>query len=115
MFYIMYSSFNGKYFVQANCAVCKADNGGATALSSAASSRDLYGTQCIGLFSKIRSWKSVSCIASSNNAFYFLFFSFINLIYIVISCLKVAVLQMLEKQMGPEFFRKVRIFVVCSA
>ncbi|CAK9147810.1 unnamed protein product [Ilex paraguariensis] len=61
---------------KANCAVCKADDSGATALSSSASSRDLYGTQCIGLYGKIRSWKSV------------------------------AILQMLEKQMGPESFRK---------
>ncbi|KAG5536294.1 hypothetical protein RHGRI_023916 [Rhododendron griersonianum] len=61
---------------KANCAVCRADDSGATALSYSASSKDLYGTQCIGLFGKIRSWKSV------------------------------AVLQMLEKQMGPESFRK---------
>lgn len=46
--------------LQANCAVCKADDSGATALSSAASCKDLYGTQCIGIYSKIRSWKSVS-------------------------------------------------------
>ncbi|XP_052179990.1 transcription initiation factor TFIID subunit 2 isoform X2 [Diospyros lotus] len=62
---------------KANCAVCKADDSGATALSSSTSSNDLYGTQCIGLYGKIRSWKSV------------------------------AVLQMLEKQMGPESFRKI--------
>ncbi|KAK3032920.1 hypothetical protein RJ639_036501 [Escallonia herrerae] len=62
---------------KANCAVCKADDSVATALSSSASSKDLYGTQCIGLYGKIRSWKSV------------------------------AVLQMLEKQMGPESFRKI--------
>ncbi|KAK6147219.1 hypothetical protein DH2020_018131 [Rehmannia glutinosa] len=61
---------------QANCAVCQADDSGATALSSAPASKDLYGTQCIGFYGKIRSWKSV------------------------------AVLQMLEKQMGPESFRK---------
>ncbi|CAJ1944350.1 unnamed protein product [Sphenostylis stenocarpa] len=61
---------------KANCAVCKVDNGGATALSCSASCKDLYGTQCIGLYGKIRSWKSV------------------------------AVLQMLEKQMGPESFRR---------
>lgn len=46
--------------LQANCAVCRADDSGATALSYSASSKDLYGTQCIGLFGKIRSWKSVS-------------------------------------------------------
>ncbi|KAK6139962.1 hypothetical protein DH2020_026338 [Rehmannia glutinosa] len=61
----------------ANCAVCQADDSGATALSSAPASKDLYGTQCIGFYGKIRSWKSV------------------------------AVLQMLEKQMGPESFRKI--------
>ncbi|KAL6003622.1 hypothetical protein ACLOJK_023855 [Asimina triloba] len=60
----------------ANCAVCKADVNGLTALSSSAASTDLYGTQCIGFYGKIRSWKSV------------------------------AILQMLEKQMGPESFRK---------
>lgn len=48
--------------VQANCAVCKADYSGATALSLSASCKDLYGTQCIGLYGKIRSWKSVSSI-----------------------------------------------------
>ncbi|TKY54942.1 Transcription initiation factor TFIID subunit 2 [Spatholobus suberectus] len=62
---------------KANCAVCKVDNGGATALSCSASCKDLYGTQCIGLYGKIRSWKSV------------------------------AVIQMLEKQMGPESFRRI--------
>lgn len=46
--------------LQANCAVCRADDSGATALSYSASSKNLYGTQCIGLFGKIRSWKSVS-------------------------------------------------------
>ncbi|KAL6559167.1 hypothetical protein OROHE_006536 [Orobanche hederae] len=61
---------------KANCAVCQADDSGATALSSDLASKDLYGTQCIGFYGKIRSWKSV------------------------------AVLQMLEKQMGPESFRK---------
>ncbi|KAF8407865.1 hypothetical protein HHK36_007002 [Tetracentron sinense] len=63
---------------KANCAVCKADVSGTTALSSSISVTDLYGTQCIGLYGKIRSWKSV------------------------------AILQMLEKQMGPEYFRKGR-------
>ncbi|KAL7161014.1 hypothetical protein ACSBR2_041626 [Camellia fascicularis] len=70
---------------KANCAVCKADDSGATALSSSASSKDLYGTQCIGLYGKIRSWKSV------------------------------AVLQMLEKQMGPESFRKILQIIVSRA
>ncbi|XP_024961367.1 transcription initiation factor TFIID subunit 2 isoform X5 [Cynara cardunculus var. scolymus] len=62
---------------KANCAVCKADDSAATALSSSDASKALYGTQCIGFYGKIRSWKSV------------------------------AVLQMLEKQMGPESFCKV--------
>ncbi|KAK4749006.1 hypothetical protein SAY87_026455 [Trapa incisa] len=62
---------------KANCAVCKADDSGATTLSSSASCKDLLGTQSIGLYGKIRSWKSV------------------------------AILQMLEKQMGPESFCKV--------
>ncbi|XP_008244038.1 PREDICTED: transcription initiation factor TFIID subunit 2 [Prunus mume] len=70
---------------KANCAVCKADDSGATALSSAASCKDLYGTQCIGIYSKIRSWKSV------------------------------AILQMLEKQMGPESFRKILQTIVLRA
>ncbi|KAK9278347.1 hypothetical protein L1049_027912 [Liquidambar formosana] len=70
---------------KANCAVCKADDSGATALSSSASSTDLYGTQCIGLYGKIRSWKSV------------------------------AILQMLEKQMGPESFRKILQIIVFRA
>ncbi|CBI15409.3 unnamed protein product, partial [Vitis vinifera] len=73
------------YSLQANCAVCKADDSGATALSSSASCKDLYGTQCIGLYGKIRSWKSV------------------------------AILQMLEKQMGPESFRKILQTIVFRA
>ncbi|XP_020578033.1 transcription initiation factor TFIID subunit 2 isoform X2 [Phalaenopsis equestris] len=60
-----------------NCAVCKADTCGATALSSAAACSDLYGTQTIGVYGRIRCWKAV------------------------------AVLQMLEKQMGPDSFRKI--------
>lgn len=48
--------------LQANCAVCQADDSGATTLSSNPASRDLYGTQCIGFYGKIRSWKSVSSI-----------------------------------------------------
>ncbi|RWV80944.1 hypothetical protein GW17_00057699 [Ensete ventricosum] len=36
------------------------DVSGATALSSSAASSDLYGTQWIGLYGKIRSWKAVS-------------------------------------------------------
>lgn len=47
--------------LQANCAVCGADDSGATALCYSASSKDLYGTQCFGFYGKIRSWKSVSC------------------------------------------------------
>ncbi|KAJ3677402.1 hypothetical protein LUZ60_003126 [Juncus effusus] len=65
---------------KANCAVCKLDVSGATALSSIA--LDLYGTQSIGLYGKIRSWKAV------------------------------AVLQMLEKQMGPDSFRKILQMIV---
>lgn len=49
--------------LQANIAVCRADDSGATALSAVAASKNLYGTQCIGLFGKIRSWKSVSDVA----------------------------------------------------
>ncbi|XP_057420384.1 transcription initiation factor TFIID subunit 2 isoform X3 [Lotus japonicus] len=70
---------------KANCAVCKVDNSGATALSCSASCKDLYGTQSIGLYGKIRSWKSV------------------------------AVLQMLEKQMGPESFRRILQTIVARA
>ncbi|KAH9778523.1 transcription initiation factor TFIID subunit 2 [Citrus sinensis] len=69
----------------ANCAVCKADDSGATALSSSASCKDLYGTQCIGIFGKIRSCKSV------------------------------AILQMLEKQMGSNFFRKILQNIISRA
>ncbi|XP_024044113.1 transcription initiation factor TFIID subunit 2 isoform X3 [Citrus clementina] len=70
---------------KANCAVCKADDSGATALSSSASCKDLYGTQCIGIFGKIRSCKSV------------------------------AILQMLEKQMGSNFFRKILQNIISRA
>ncbi|XP_004508576.1 transcription initiation factor TFIID subunit 2 isoform X2 [Cicer arietinum] len=70
---------------KANCAVCKVDNSGATVLSCSASCKDLYGTQCIGLYGKIRSWKSV------------------------------AVVQMLEKQMGPESFRRILQTIVTRA
>jgi transcription initiation factor TFIID subunit 2 len=62
---------------KANCAVCKADDSGAMCLSSSPSCRDLFGTHSIGMHGKIRSWKSG------------------------------AVLQMLEKQMGSDSFRKV--------
>eukprot|EP01018_Ginkgo_biloba_P038987 Gb_36379 [translate_table: standard] len=62
---------------KANEAVCKVDVRGATALSSSAAAADLYGTQSIGVVGKLRSWKAV------------------------------AILQMLEKQMGPESFRKI--------
>ncbi|EPS60939.1 hypothetical protein M569_13860, partial [Genlisea aurea] len=70
---------------KANYAVSQADDGGATALSSPLASKDLYGTQCIGFYGKIRSWKSV------------------------------AILQMLEKQMGPESFRKILQNIVVRA
>ncbi|XP_043715873.1 transcription initiation factor TFIID subunit 2 isoform X2 [Telopea speciosissima] len=70
---------------KANCTVCKADVNGAIALSSSASLSSLYGTQCMGLYGKIRSWKSV------------------------------AVLQMLEKQMGPESFRKILQMIILRA
>ncbi|XP_072992709.1 transcription initiation factor TFIID subunit 2 [Typha latifolia] len=70
---------------KANCAVCKADVCGATALSSSAASGDLYGTQTIGLYGKIRSWKAVT------------------------------VFQMLEKQMGPDSFRKILQMIVSKA
>lgn len=70
---------------KANCAVCQADDGGATALNSTLATKDLYGTQSIGFYGKIRSWKSV------------------------------AVLQMLEKQMGPESFRKILQNIVSRA
>ncbi|CAH9064286.1 unnamed protein product [Cuscuta epithymum] len=70
---------------KANCAVCRADDSGATALCSSASSKDLYGTHCIGFYGKIRAWKSV------------------------------AVLQMLEKQMGPEPFRKILQQIISKA
>ncbi|XP_038978636.1 transcription initiation factor TFIID subunit 2 [Phoenix dactylifera] len=70
---------------KANCAVCKVDVTSATALSSPAASSDLYGTQTIGLYGKIRTWKAT------------------------------AVLQMLEKQMGPDSFRKILQHIVCRA
>ncbi|XP_062199068.1 transcription initiation factor TFIID subunit 2-like [Phragmites australis] len=67
---------------KANCTVCESDVSGATALSSPAASSDLYGTQTIGSYGKIRSLKAV------------------------------AVLQMLEKQMGPDSFRKILQVIV---
>ncbi|KAG8376748.1 hypothetical protein BUALT_Bualt09G0096000 [Buddleja alternifolia] len=70
---------------KANCVVCQSDDSGATSLSSSFASKDLYGTQCFGFYGKIRSWKSV------------------------------AVLQMLEKQMGPESFRKILQNIVLRA
>ncbi|XP_031287927.1 transcription initiation factor TFIID subunit 2 [Pistacia vera] len=70
---------------KANCAVCKADDSGATTLSSSTSCKDLYGTHCIGIYGKIRSCKSV------------------------------AVLEMLEKQMGSNFFRKILQNIVSRA
>ncbi|KAL5722272.1 hypothetical protein ACHQM5_005812 [Ranunculus cassubicifolius] len=69
---------------KANFAVCKADVSGAFTLSSTAST-NLYGTQSVGLYGKIRSWKSV------------------------------AILQMLEKQMGPESFRKILQVIILKA
>ncbi|KAL9268546.1 Transcription initiation factor TFIID subunit 2-like protein [Drosera capensis] len=62
---------------KANRAVCKADDSGVMTLSSSASSKDLYGTQWLGFYGRLRLWKSV------------------------------IVLQMLEKQMGPELFKGV--------
>ncbi|XVE64086.1 hypothetical protein DITRI_Ditri07aG0072800 [Diplodiscus trichospermus] len=70
---------------KANCAVCKADDSGATALSSSYACKDLYGTHSVGLHGKIRSWKSV------------------------------AILQMLEKQMGPDFFKKILQAIISRA
>ncbi|XXG51107.1 hypothetical protein AAC387_Pa02g4956 [Persea americana] len=70
---------------KANCAVCKADVNGATALNLRVASTEIYGTQCIGLYGKIRSWKAV------------------------------AILQMLEKQMGPESFRKILQVIIYRA
>ncbi|XP_015696706.1 transcription initiation factor TFIID subunit 2 isoform X2 [Oryza brachyantha] len=67
---------------KANCTVCEFDVGGATALSSPSASSDLFGTQTIGSYGKIRSLKAVS------------------------------VLQMLEKQMGPDPFRKILQMIV---
>ncbi|XP_022738715.1 transcription initiation factor TFIID subunit 2 isoform X2 [Durio zibethinus] len=70
---------------KANCAVCKADDSGATALGSSFACKDLYGTHSIGLLGNIRSWKSV------------------------------AILQMLEKQMGPDFFKKILQAIIYRA
>ncbi|KAG2634965.1 hypothetical protein PVAP13_2NG321000 [Panicum virgatum] len=67
---------------KANITVCESDVSGATALSSPAASSDLYGTQTIGSYGKVRSLKAV------------------------------AVLQMLEKQMGPDSFRKILQLIV---
>lgn len=93
--------------MQANCAVCRADDSGLTTLSSSSACKDLYGTQRIGIYGKIRSWKSVSSLW---------LVSFILLIqlsnYIFLFSKKVAILQMLEKQMGPESFRKVMVLVL---
>ncbi|KAL9239420.1 hypothetical protein vseg_013745 [Gypsophila vaccaria] len=68
-----------------NCAVCKADESGATTLSPSSMSNIFYGTQSIGLYGRIRSWKSV------------------------------AILQMLEKQMGPDLFRGILRTIVSRA
>ncbi|CAI0547843.1 unnamed protein product [Linum tenue] len=69
---------------KANCAVCKAEDPVIT-LSSSTSCKDLYGTHGIGIYGKLRSWKSVT------------------------------ILQMLEKQMGPESFRRILQKVVSRA
>ncbi|KQJ90190.1 hypothetical protein BRADI_4g29947v3 [Brachypodium distachyon] len=69
---------------KANCTVCQFDISGATALGSPTASTDLYGTQTIGSYGKIRSLKAV------------------------------AVLQTLEKQMGPDSFRKILQMIVAS-
>ncbi|XP_048500364.1 transcription initiation factor TFIID subunit 2 isoform X1 [Beta vulgaris subsp. vulgaris] len=70
---------------KANCAVCKTDDSGATTLSPSGSPKDLYGTQSVGLYGRIRSWKSV------------------------------AILQMLEKQMGPDLFKGILRTIVSRA
>ncbi|GMH30011.1 hypothetical protein Nepgr_031854 [Nepenthes gracilis] len=70
---------------KANSAVCKADDSGAMTLSSSTSTKDLYGTQSIGFYGRIRSWKSV------------------------------AILQMLEKQMGPDLFKGILRTIVSRA
>ncbi|CAA7043191.1 unnamed protein product [Microthlaspi erraticum] len=70
---------------KANCAVCKADDSGAMCLSSSPSCKDLFGTHSIGMHGKIRSWKSG------------------------------AVLQMLEKQMGSDSFRKILQKIISRA
>ncbi|XP_044947352.1 transcription initiation factor TFIID subunit 2 isoform X3 [Hordeum vulgare subsp. vulgare] len=69
---------------KANCTVCQFDVSGATALGSPDASTDLYGTQALGSHGKIRSLKAV------------------------------AVLQTLEKQMGPDSFRKILQMIVAS-
>ncbi|CAO2818396.1 unnamed protein product [Amaranthus hypochondriacus] len=70
---------------KANCSVCKADDSGATTLSPSGSLKDLYGTQSVGLYGRIRSWKSV------------------------------AILQMLEKQMGPDLFKGILRTIISRA
>ncbi|CAF2064695.1 hypothetical protein HID58_073202 [Brassica napus] len=70
---------------KANSAVCKADDSGAMCLSASSSCKDLFGTHSIGMHGKIRSWKSG------------------------------AVLQMLEKQMGSESFRKILQKIISRA
>ncbi|EOA34769.1 hypothetical protein CARUB_v10022342mg [Capsella rubella] len=70
---------------KANCAVCKADDSGAMCLSASPSCKDLFGTHSIGMLGKIRSWKSG------------------------------AVLQMLEKQMGSDSFRKILQKIISRA
>ncbi|XP_021849855.1 transcription initiation factor TFIID subunit 2 isoform X2 [Spinacia oleracea] len=70
---------------KANCAVCKADDSGATTLSPSGPPKDLYGTHSVGLYGRIRSWKSV------------------------------AILQILEKQMGPDLFKGILRTIVSRA
>ncbi|CAN8234934.1 unnamed protein product [Cochlearia groenlandica] len=70
---------------KANCAVCKADDSGAMCMSASPSCKDLFGTHSIGMHGKIRSWKSG------------------------------AVLQMLEKQMGSDTFRKILQKIISRA
>ena len=71
-----------KFFIllQANCAVCKADVNGATALNLRVASTEIYGTQCIGLYGKIRSWKAVSSLLLS----FFLSFSFFRILILIL-------------------------------
>lgn len=89
--------------------MCESDVSGATALSSPAASSDLYGTQTIGSYGKIRSLKAVSF----ENLYLYHKISYLYcLLYILFYFEQVAVLQMLEKQMGPDSFRKVFTYLI---